>query len=458
MRGGALACSLLALLLLAALGSTSAQAAKKLPHINNVFIIVLENENADSTFGPDAPAYLAKKLPSKGLFMPDYYATGHLSLDNYISMVSGQAPNPQTQADCQMFSDFLPGIPAADGQVIGTGCVYPTAVQTVADQLEKEGLGWKGYMEDMANGAPAAPVSCRHPAIGAMDDTQHAEVGDQYATRHNPFMYFHSIIDDKKSCNANDVDLSHMAKDLKKRRTTAAYNFITPNLCHDGHDEPCVNGEPGGLVSANKFLEQKVPQIMHSPAYERHGLIVITFDEAEAIGGEGDSSACCNEQPGPNTTSPGFTTPGPGGGRIGAVLLSPCIRSGSTTDQDYNHYSLLRSVEDNFDLSHLGFAGQQRLRPFGTDVLNRPDCHERIHLVQRSGAPRAGEKGAYRFAVNSTYDRCTKGVKVKLGGHTAKTDKKGKATIRAKLGKPRQARADKKGCKPDQIKVRPRGG
>ena len=96
--------ALLALVLALLLGASPAQAAKKLPHINNVFVIVLENENADSTFGPDAPSYLARTLPSRGLFMPDYYATGHLSLDNYISMVSGQAPNPQTQADCQMLS------------------------------------------------------------------------------------------------------------------------------------------------------------------------------------------------------------------------------------------------------------------------------------------------------------------------------------------------------------------
>ncbi len=119
---------------------------------------MVENENADDTFGPDAPKYLAKKLPSKGLLIPNYYATGHFSLDNYISMISGQAPNPQTQLDCQFFSDFTPGIPAADGQVIGSGCVYPKSVETVADQLQAKGLRWRGYMEDMAAKAPSEPV------------------------------------------------------------------------------------------------------------------------------------------------------------------------------------------------------------------------------------------------------------------------------------------------------------
>jgi hypothetical protein len=36
---------------------------------------------------------------------------------------------------------------------------------------------------------------CRHPALGSVDDTKKAKVGDQYAARHNPFVYFHGIID-----------------------------------------------------------------------------------------------------------------------------------------------------------------------------------------------------------------------------------------------------------------------
>ena len=58
-----------------------------------------------------------------------------------------------------------------------------------------------------------------------------------------------------------------------------------------------------------------------------------------------------------------------GGGRTGAVLLSRFIRPGTTTAYEYNHYSLLRSIEDRFGLAHLGYAGQTGLRPFGSDVF-----------------------------------------------------------------------------------------
>jgi hypothetical protein len=342
--------------------------------LGHVFVIVLENEGAAATFAPDAPRYLARTLRSKGAFLPDYFATSHLSLPNYIAMISGQAPNPQTQGDCPYFTDFLPGTAAAGGQVIGSGCVYPGSVQTIADQLEVEGLAWRGYMEDMAAKAPVEPAACRHPAIGALDEMQHAEVGDQYANRHNPFMYFHSIIDDRASCESHVVDYSRLATDLKRRATTPAYSFITPNLCHDGHDEPCVDGEPGGLVSASRFLKRAVPPILRSPAFDRRGLLIVTFDEADAGGDAADSSACCSELPGPNTTNPGFYFPGPGGGRTGAIMLSPCIRPGTRSRADYNHYSMLRSVEDGFGLRHLGYAAQPGLDPFGSDIFTRSRC------------------------------------------------------------------------------------
>ena len=367
--------SFVAALSLIGVGASSATA--DLPHYNHVFIVVLENEDASTTFGEGTEIpYLARNLTSRGAFVPNYYATGHFSLDNYISMVSGQAPNIQTQTDCQMYTDFIPGLPAPDGQVIGSGCVYPAAVQTIANQLENSGHTWRGYMQDMANSAPAQPASCRHPDLNSRDNTQTATATDQYAARHNPFVYFHSIVD-SPTCKANDVDLSTLAPDLRSERKTPDYAFITPDLCSDGHDTPCADGGPGGMTQANTFLQGLIPLIMGSPAYRDRGLIIVTFDEAETD----DASACCGEQPGPNTAAPGLFGGGPGGGRVGAVMLSDCIRPGTVSTEAYNHYSLLRSVEDNFGLSHLGYAGQAGLRPFGRDILNRPGkkCKRKKH-------------------------------------------------------------------------------
>jgi hypothetical protein len=354
---------------LAALLGGAAHAGAAIPPIKHVFIVVLENEDAETTFGAKTHApYLAHTLRAQGAFVPGYYGTGHLSLDNYVSMVSGQGPNPYTQADAPLYIDFLPGTPGPDGQAIGQGSVYPASVSTIADQLEAKGATWGGYMEDMAN-SKTEPKTCRHPAVGSQDDTQSARKGDQYATRHDPFMYFHSIIDDAATCNANVVDLSRLPDDLQAASTTPNYVFITPNLCHDGHDSPCSgSNEPGGLTSANAFLKQWIPRILDSPAYRDGGLVVINFDEAST----GDASACCGEKTGPNTPNNGGPQPGPGGGRTGAVLLSRYIKPGTTTKQEYNHYSLLRSAEDVFGLAHLGYAGTAGLRPFGDDIFTNP--------------------------------------------------------------------------------------
>jgi hypothetical protein len=207
-------------------------------------------------------------------------------------------------------------------------------------------------------------VACAHPAIGGVDQTQQASATDQYATRHNPFVYFHSIIDDAAGCQARDVPLSHLPADLASARSTPNLSFITPDLCHDGHDATCADGSPGGLPAADAFLRRWVPMITASPAYRRDGLLVVTFDEAGK-----DSSACCGEQSGPNTLLAGGPSGGPGGGRTGAVLLSPFIAPGTVSAEDYNHYSLLRSVEDAFALPHLGYAAAPGLRPFGSDIF-----------------------------------------------------------------------------------------
>ena len=122
-------------------------------------------------------------------------------------------------------------------------------------------------------------------------------------------------------------------------------------------------GRPGGYAGINEFLSTWVPQITSSPAFKENGLLVVTFDESA-----NDSSACCGEKAGPNSAEPGGT--GPGGGKVGAVLVSPFIPGGTTSTTAYNHYSLLASIEDLFGLSHIGMAGVAGVPTFGPDVYN----------------------------------------------------------------------------------------
>ena len=356
-------------LLAAGLGAQSAGAAIGPPPIRHVFVIVLENESASTTFSPSSPApYLAKTLTSQGAYLPKYYGTGHLSNDNYISMISGQAPNPQNQADCPSFSNFEPDVIGPSGQAVGSGCVFPSDVKTIADQLDAAGLTWRDYNQSMGADPTREAGECGHPGINQRDGTQSATASDQYATRHNPFVYFHSIIDDTTLCDSHVVNLNLLPQDLSRASSTPNYVFITPDLCSDGHDATCADDKrPGGFAGIDQFLEQWVPQITRSPAFRvENGLLAIVFDEASTS----DTSSCCGEIAGPNSPNPGIG--GPGGGDTGAVLISPCIRPGTVTQEPYNHYTLLRSFEDLFGLSHLGYAGLAGERPLGSDVFNRP--------------------------------------------------------------------------------------
>ena len=67
-----------------------------------------------------------------------------------------------------------------------------------------KGLSWRGYMEDMGNDPVRDNgVNCAHPVPNSQDQTQSASATDQYASRHNPFIYFHSLLD-SGDCARND--------------------------------------------------------------------------------------------------------------------------------------------------------------------------------------------------------------------------------------------------------------
>lgn len=350
--------------------------------IGHVFVIVLENESSSSTYLHNPNPYLGRVLQRQGTLLTHYYATGHVSLDNYISMISGQAPNLVTSSDCQLYLNFngttAPATLNADGQAVGAGCVYPSNVKTLADQLTAAHISWHGYMDQMGNNPGREQRRCGvpHTNLVGQDDTQKATQGDQYAARHNPFVYFHSLID-SGLCRKNVVPLTELSTDLKRISTTPNFDFITPDLCNDGHDTGCAGPDArgkrtGGLASVDDFLSLWVPRIEHSPAYRKNGLIIITSDESETA----DATTCCNERPGPTDPLPGLT--GAGGGKVGTLVIGRCVAHGKQDTVAYNHYSLLRSLENIFGITtggtdghgHLGYAAAAGLRPFGSDLFS----------------------------------------------------------------------------------------
>jgi phosphatidylinositol-3-phosphatase len=308
----------------------SSAGAEGIPRFSHVVVLVLENENASATWGSASVAHYLNSLVPHGVFASEYYATGHVSLDNYIAMVSGQPAQPLTGTDCAAVNLWL----CVQGQSLYAGG------RNLADQLEEKRITWKGYMDGMPSPCFHADYSpTAFPPDPYQGDSQKPPAKD-YADRHNPFIYFPNIIGDDARCKAHVRPYGELASDIA-HNTVPGFIFITPDTCHDGHDAPCSNGEPGGLVSADHWMAKNVPPLLDY-LWRHNGLLVITSDE----NGFNDTSSppgCCSG--GLLGVLPGF------GGRVGLLALSPNITAGRSVATQYDHMSLLRTIEDSFGIT-----------------------------------------------------------------------------------------------------------
>ena len=227
-----------------------------------------------------------------------------------------------------MFSNFEPGTIGRirPGRRARAACTPPTC-KTIADQLDGAGLTWRDYDQSMGADPTREPVECAHPGVNRPDHTQSATATDQYATRHNPFVYFHSIIDDTALCDTHVVNLEPAPPGSRERREHAQLRvhhagFVRRRPRRDVRERPARRARRRPTRSSSSgFRRSRARPRSRSD----NGLLVIIFDEASTS----DSSSCCGEIPGPNSPEPGIN--GPGGGDIGAVLLSPCIKPGTVS-------------------------------------------------------------------------------------------------------------------------------
>ncbi|HSO96239.1 MAG TPA: alkaline phosphatase family protein [Acidimicrobiia bacterium] len=304
----------------AAPASSAAARAAKSP-VKHVFIVVLENASASEVASPTFATTMPflSSLAKKGVSLDQMYAIGHASLDNYIGMTSGYEPNAKTKADCFQYD-----------------CVYPAGQDdNIANQLEAKHLTWKGYLDGMTQ-------PCQKPLVPGTPDPY--QVG--YATRHNPFMYYPSIVNNDSRCRSHVVPFPQLTTDLAANKVPN-YSFISPSTCNDAHDR----GSACGLEQADVWMSQHVQPILKSKAYKDGGVLIITTDESEIT----DTAGCCGNAQ---------------GGHIATFIVSPLIAAAGThTATPYTHYSTLRWVEDSFGLPCLRNACDPGTHSFGTDVF-----------------------------------------------------------------------------------------
>lgn len=332
--------------------------------VKRIFVIMLENHSQSTVIGdPNAPFITG--LASHYAEATNYYGVTHPSQPNYVAAITGQL-------DITRMND-----------VATNHYDWPNLV----DQLESHGKSWGAYMDSLPY---AGYTGATAPGATAL-----------YTNKHNPFVLMDDVLS-SPSRLANIKPYTSLAADLNSSHAPD-FVWISPNQCNDmhggvysaidGHPEtPCPYGsaiddanDAALKQKADAFVKGAVDTIRHSKAWTGNSAIFVLTDEADYAGTATttdewlDVSGCC-DSPGygsapalpsgyefqDNKTCTGtppvcvsnFWYDGQfGGGLIPAIVIA---RNGAGPIKDatpYNHYSLLRTIEQVWHLGYLGYAG-----------------------------------------------------------------------------------------------------
>ncbi|HTU31326.1 MAG TPA: hypothetical protein VMF07_18180 [Solirubrobacteraceae bacterium] len=208
--------------------TTTAKQTSDVPKLKHVFEIMLSAPSYKAAFGHGSTLTALHSLIHKGTLLSGYKTLGAGELADELAAVSGQAPNHDTKRGCTSYVDFpTSAVANKAGLVPGNGCVYPDTALTIGDQVTASGATWGAYVADMGK------ETCVHPNSGAVDNTLPTGAEPGYDTRHNPFIYFHSLLD-LGDCASDDVDLSQLPKALAHPAKTPAFAYVAPDACADG--------------------------------------------------------------------------------------------------------------------------------------------------------------------------------------------------------------------------------
>ncbi len=254
-------------------------------------VVIIVLENADYNRALQQP--FLQHLTTLGALFTDYHAVTHPSYPNYLAMVAGGTLgiNNSDQRDLE-----------------GTNLV---------DLLEAAGVSWKVYAENL-------PAPC----------FTGEESGDGlYVRRHEPYISFRTIQTNRARCE-RIVNAAQLQADLAQG-TLPQYSLYVPNLQNSGHDTPLWDprawvqtllGRNPGLANTDAWLKGFLSPLLENPSFTRNTLVVVTFDENE----------------------------GAQGNQVYSVFVGPMVRPGITNGNRMTHYSLLRTIEDNYGVGTLG--------------------------------------------------------------------------------------------------------
>ncbi|HWC46606.1 MAG TPA: alkaline phosphatase family protein, partial [Casimicrobiaceae bacterium] len=246
----------------------------------------------------------------------------------------------------------------------------------IVDQLEQHHLTWAAYMESMPS---VGFTGMQFPADNAL-----------YVNKHNPFI----LMDDIRQSDERRAHIKPYTQFAADMKASQLPNFvwITPNQCHDMHGgvfskvaadgsdgTPCPFGnakdDPNDASlkqKADDFVKGAVTTIMSTTAWKtgRTAIFIVTdendFTGNSATDGWESAEGCC-DSPNLGKGTPFLKSDGTpdgnvwqggiyGGGKIPAIVMTAKGKRGYTSQTPYNHYSLLSTLEWNWNLPTIGNA------------------------------------------------------------------------------------------------------
>jgi hypothetical protein len=287
-----------------------------------VFLIIGENTSASQVTAARAP-YLTGSIKPRAAWLTRYFALTDGSLGNYVAMLSGQFIRCEANNDFSFTNGDVPGQHACHQKV-----------DNLLHQLDGAGVSWQEWNESAAN-----PCD--------MFDHGTTWYKNGYVSHHSPALYFNDI--QAHHSSEDVVPSAECRKKVLPAGTTAPndmsaynaalasgnvarFNVVVPNDCENGHD---LCGGSSSVGQFDEFLSREIPKVEASPAFGSNGTIIVTWDEG--------SDPPLNPK------------------HVLMAVIGPSVKPGVYAGGRFNHYSLLRTLEDGFGLGrHLAKAAKAK--------------------------------------------------------------------------------------------------
>ena len=314
-------------------------ADKAVPRYDHIFVIVEENKDYEQVLDPAAAPNIAGLAARYGN-ATRFYSEVHPSEANYVALLGGDTfgIHDDDAWYCNAGSTRL----YCDGARSAGYADHTVHAPHIGDQLAAKGLTWKGYFENLPEPG-SLDIIASNPAIS--DGTRSTAL---YAAKHSGFVNFADVQTDPLRA-ARLVGFDQLDRDLASGEAPS-FALIVPNQCNEMHGlygrnvpADCSALNKAGLIRrGDAEVGDLVRRFQQSAVWSGAGnvAIVITFDE----GSGGSKGGCCGTVPG--------SVANYGGGHIPTVVVTNHGPRGVVDDTPYDHYSLLRTMEDAFGITH----------------------------------------------------------------------------------------------------------